>query len=49
MITIKDERTISSKDFLETIIKLPPRANEVKIELKPVRINNVSSALGKIK
>jgi hypothetical protein len=40
---------MSSNDFLETIIRLPPSANEVKIELKPVRINNVSSAFGKIK
>ncbi len=48
IITINDDSIINKKDFLDTIIKLPPSAKEVSMELKPVSINNDSSALGNI-
>ncbi len=49
IITINDDNIINKKDFLDIMIKLPPSANEVNIELKPVSISKDSSALGNIK
>lgn len=47
--TMSEEIITSKKLFREGIIKLPPSANAVKIELKPDNIMSLSNWFGKIK